>query len=262
VTEVQWTCDGPKENGTMSTKSTWDDAKHLAEKHANAGGVFVRLATHGDKVTGVFCGEPYAREVVWTGERYEAYDAKNPDHQGEGKRPSLRVAINFYVPAENAMKIIEGGTQWFKDVLKVRDKYGLDKWSFDIERHGEAKDTKTKYTILPEEKIDGALKASLAQAELHDLPAMLNGEGEAKPAPVAAKPSASGAGERGDLIEAAIAAELVGRAKLLPRASVEAWLQRLGVQRVRDLRTDQAKAARILLDQLEGKEQAEVDPFA
>ena len=44
--------------------NAWDVAKGLAEKHAQAGGLFVRLANNGDKVTGVFCGEPFAREVV------------------------------------------------------------------------------------------------------------------------------------------------------------------------------------------------------
>ena len=86
--------------------NAWDVAKGLAEKHAQAGGIFVRLANNGDKVTGVFCGEPYAHEVVWTGERYEAYDAKNPAHQGEGRRASLRVAINFFAITEGAMKVI------------------------------------------------------------------------------------------------------------------------------------------------------------
>ena len=139
---------------TTNMATAWETAKGLAEKHASAGGIFVRLASNGDKVTGVFCGEPHAREVVWTGERYETFDAKNPAHQADGKRPSLRVAINFFVLAEGAMKVIEGGTQWFKDVLKVRDKYGLDKWSFGIERRGDAGDPKTKYMILPEEKIE------------------------------------------------------------------------------------------------------------
>ena len=122
--------------------NAWEMAKGLAEKHASTGGIFVRLASNGEKVTGVFCGEPFAREVVWTGERYEAFDPKNAAHQADGKRPSLRVAMNFFVIADGAMKVIEGGTQWFKDVLKVRDKYGLDKWSFEIERRGDAGDVR------------------------------------------------------------------------------------------------------------------------
>ena len=53
----------------------------------------VQVAVDGDKIVGVFCGEPFAREVVWTGERYETYDAANKAHAD--KRPSLRVMLNF-----------------------------------------------------------------------------------------------------------------------------------------------------------------------
>jgi hypothetical protein len=142
-------------------------ATTMADKHANSGGIFVRLANNGDKIVGAFCGGPYAREVVWTGERYEQFDKNNIAHLG--KRPSLRVMLNFYVPAEGAMKVIEGGTVWFKDVLKVRDKYGLDKWLFEIERHGDAGDPKTTYSILPEVKLDDEMRARIAATEPHDL---------------------------------------------------------------------------------------------
>jgi hypothetical protein len=50
--------------------NAWDNAKALAEKHAAAGGIFVRLQNDGDKVVGVFCGEPYAKEVYWDGQKY------------------------------------------------------------------------------------------------------------------------------------------------------------------------------------------------
>lgn len=241
----------------------WDTAKGLAEKHASAGGIFVRLAGRGDKVTGVFCGEPYAREVVWTGERYEPFDPRNPDHQGDGKRPSLRVAINFFVPAENAMKVIEGGTQWFKDVLKVRDKYGLDTWSFEIERHGEANDPKTKYTILPEEKIDATLRNQIAAAGLHVLPEVVGGAGDGDDG----GRSTGGASSRANNdrpIDAATATELVARMKALSRVDVEGILTELGVQRVRDLKGAQIARAKALLAKVEGEasSQAEVDPFA
>lgn len=242
--------------------SAWDTAKGLEEKHASAGGIFVRLASNGDKVTGVFCGEPHAREVVWTGERYETYDDANPAHRADGKRPSLRVAINFFVPAEKAMKVIEGGTQWFKDVLKVRDKYGLDKWSFEVERHGEAGDPKTKYTILPEEKIDAALRQQIAEAPLHELEAVVGGAGEEDGA--AEKPASPGPSPTSERpIDATTANELVARMKALPRADVDAILTELGVQRVRDLQGAQVARARALLAarEREAGSQVEVDPF-
>jgi hypothetical protein len=161
--------------------STWDGAIHLAERHNSTGSVFVRLQGDGDKVVGAFCGEPYAREVVWTGERYEDFDANNPEHKGEGKRTSLRTAINFFVPADKAMKVIEGGAAWFRDVLKVRAKYGLDAWLFEIERHGEAKNPKTKYSILPDERIDAEMRARIDALPLHDLKRVAGGEDEPGP---------------------------------------------------------------------------------
>ncbi len=238
-------------------RNAWESAKGLADKHANSGGVFVRLASNGDKVTGVFCGEPYAREVIWTGERYEPYDATSSAQQSEGKRPSLRVALNFYVVADGTMKIIEGGTQWFKDVLKVRDKYGLDKWSFEIERHGDAGDPKTKYTILPEEKIDASLRSTLADVRLHDLEAVLDGGGDA----AEAEP-----GRDDEPIDMAVAADFIGRMRALPRSDVDELLRELGVQRVRDLKASDTSRARALLARYEqGSAEVEsvgIDPFA
>ena len=234
--------------------NAWDSAKGLTEKHANAGGIFVRLAGDGDKVTGVFCGEPYAREVLWTGERYETYDAKNPAHQVEGKRPSLRVSINFFVLPEGAMKIIEGGTQWFKDVLKVRDKYGLDKWSFEIERHGEAGDPKTKYTILPEDKLDEPFKNRLGHVVLHNLENAQRDEATAG--------SESAASD--EPIDASIVADFIARMKALPRADVDSLLGELGVQRVRELRASDVPRVRKVLARYEGgpTDDDNVDPFA
>ena len=66
----------------------WDKASGMADKHANQGGIYVRLANDRDSIIGVFCGEPFAREVVWTGEQYEAYDEGNPDHA------SLQIGTN------------------------------------------------------------------------------------------------------------------------------------------------------------------------
>ena len=239
--------------------NAWDTAKTLADKHANQGGIFVRLANDGDKVVGAFHGEPFAREVVWTGERYETFDPANAAHSD--KRPSLRVMLNFFVHAESAMKVIEGGTTWFKDVLKVRDKYGLDKWLFEIERHGEAGNPKTTYSILPEERLTDELRSKIAAAEPNDLARLASAD-----AAEAAEPQPTGAAPTGP-IDPRVAGDLVARLKALPRSDVDAFLAKFSVQRVRDLRAADEGAARTLLDQLEGKQTkaaapVEVDPFA
>ena len=242
------------------TTNAWDTASRLADKHANQGGIFIRLAANGDKVVGAFCGEPFAREVVWTGERYETYDpAVHTD-----KRPSLRVMLNFFVPDEDDMKVIEGGTNWFKDVLKVRDKYGLDKWLFEIERHGDAGDPKTTYSILPEEKLDDAMRTRIASAEAHDLAALSSGEAASSGDKAPSKPNTDSAGP----IDPRVASELVGRLKALPRSDVDTFLGEFGVKRVRDLKASDVAAAKKALDRLEvamragADEDDSIDPFA
>ena len=243
------------------TTNAWDTASRLADKHANQGGIFIRLAANGDKVVGAFCGEPFAREVVWTGERYETYDpAVHTD-----KRPSLRVMLNFFVPDEDEMKVIEGGTNWFKDVLKVRDKYGLDKWLFEIERHGAAGDPKTSYTILPEEKLTPEQIKEIDALRLHDLPKVVSGGSDNFDSYDKGGNSSGGA----ETIDARSASQLVGRLKALPREAVDTFLEKFGVQRVRDLKGSDEKAAAAFIASLEAKYVeprggggGEVDPFA
>jgi hypothetical protein len=235
----------------------WTRAKQKADEHAQQSGVFIKLANDGDKVVGVFVGEPFAREVVWTGERYEEFDADNPS-QKEGRK-SLRVALNFFVPADNAMKVIEGGTNWFKDVLKVRDKYGLDRWIFEIERHGEAGNPKTTYSILPEEKIDDELRSRIAAVKVHDLEHINDATGEAE------EPSAGKTSSQSGPVDPRVASELVPLLKALPRSALDEFLKRFGIERVRDLKAADEAAARAFIVNLSPAapaEPVEVDPFA
>ena len=241
------------------TMNAWDNASRLAEKHTNQGGLFVRLGANGDKVVGAFCGEPFAREVVWTGERYEVFDpATHAD-----KRPSLRVMINFFVTPEDDMKVIEGGTVWFKDVLKVRNKYGLDKWLFEIERHGDAGDPKTSYSILPEERIDEGMRTRIGRASEHDLAAIASGDGIGTGEKSPSRPTAPAA----PTVDLRTASEIVARLKALPRSDVDAFLRELGVERVRELKVSDLPTATRLLERLETQqrqrlEDDSIDPFA
>ena len=233
----------------------WEKARELAEQHANAGGIFIRLTNNGDKVVGAFCGEPHAREVHWTGERYEECQGDGCPHCAGGKRPSLRVMLNFFVPDEGEMKIIEGGTTWFKDVLKVKSKYGIDKWLFEVERHGESGDPRTVYSILPEEKIDAEMRARIEAAELHDLASIGSSDGDEGDG--GGKPS-------GGPIDPRVAGELVAMLKALPRSDVDAFLAEFAVKRVRDLRAGDEARARAFIEKLTASQQGggEIDPFA
>ena len=233
------------------TTNAWNTAAEMADKHASQGGIFIKLANDGDKVVGAFCGEPFAKEVVWTGERYEEYDKEIHSN----KRPGMRVMLNFFVPEENAMKIIEGGVTWFRDVIKCRDKYGFDNWTFEIARQGAAGDSRTTYSILPEVKIDTTLKAKIDACELYNLLAIDNGEYP--------ETENTGASLEDNPIEQAQVTELVNRLKALPKSDVNEFLQKFSIQRVRDIKVSQYNAARAMLVQLESKyRQEEVDPFA
>jgi hypothetical protein len=204
----------------------------------------VNLQNDGDKVVGVFCGEPNAREVFWDGTKY--LDTA-PD---EGAKASLRVAFNIYVPAEGAMKIIEGGTAWFKDLLEIKEKYGLDKWVFEVKRRGKKGDPKTKYSILPETQVDDAMRARIAALPLHDL-ANMRGDGDRDAAPTPAAPTA---------VDLDVARTIADRLRALPRASAESFLTKFKIARIRDLLNVDVPAALRFITELELPTDA--DPLA
>jgi hypothetical protein len=213
----------------MST--AWDQAKKLAEQHAGAGSLFVRLQNDGDKVVGVFCGDPYAREVYWTG---EAYSEVPP--AGASARPTLRILLNFFVPAEAAMKIIEGGTAWFRDVLGVRDKYGLDRWTFEVKRNGKKGDPKTRYSILPEAHIDEGVRARIAASPLHDLNNLGAGAAADGDADADGDAMAATQPQQPQTVDEDTARAVLDRLRPLPREVAAALLAEFKVTRLRELR--------------------------
>lgn len=148
--------------------NAWDVAKDMADRHA---GLFVKLADDGASVTGAFVGEPHAREVHWTGQRFEECAGEGCADCARGVKKTFRVLFNFFVPGQG-MKIVEGSTAFFGSVLAAREKYGLDAWTFEVKRVGAAGDRRTKYTVTAAEPVDVKLKASLAAAAKHDLAAL------------------------------------------------------------------------------------------
>jgi hypothetical protein len=255
--------------------NAWEHAKQMAERHTST--TFLRLTNDGDKVVGVFVGEPLAREVVWTGEKY--LDAKSPEAEKylkKGRSSSLRVAMNIYVLAENVVKVYEMGATVFKDVFKLRDKYGLDTWAFEIERHGGKGDNKTSYTILPEQRLDDAMRRKIAQLELHDLEKVLSSTDDSdgdeeqgfdsyedkQDTPKDKRDTP--AGKRDRLIDSAVLEQVMPRLKVLPRERLDEFLKQFKVQRVKDLRAGDHTAVLEFLSRIEAAMQPprEIDPFA
>ena len=243
----------------------WETAKDLSKKHAESGGLFVQLKDHGDKIAGVFCGEPYAREVVWDEE--DGYTPYEPNGKHAGQRASLRVALNFFVPTDGSMKIIEGGSQWFKSILAVRAKFPLDQWSVEIERQGAARNPKTTYTVLPHEQLDAATRAKIAAMPLHDLDRVLKSAADdGDPYAPVAKTATTTSAAAPTPIDQALALKIVERLKQLPRSATDEFLKEVGVSRIREITTAKFPTADRFLAQLEHAHRApsatEVDPFA
>lgn len=245
--------------------NAWEKSKQLADRHSEGAGPWLRLVNDGDKAVGVFLGDPYPREVHFV-ERYVKCAGASCPHCAEGKKPSLRVAINFYTGKE--VKVFEMGTVVFKDLLKVRDKYGLDKWSFEIQRNGEAGNPKTTYSILPEERLTEKQLAELKKLELHDLQKLYESAdagagGEDLKSFDKARDEA-----QGGTVDAKTASSMVVILKALPKEATDRFLKTFGIQRVRDLPAASVKEAIALLDRLEAEAKKgassseEIDPFA
>lgn len=147
--------------------SIWDQAKAISETQSSGGGLFVRLKNDKEKVSGVFVGDPVMSHIVWTGTKTEAYDKRR--HSELGIKPKLQVLLNFYDVASGSMRVYECGSRVLKDLVKLREKYGFEKWVFEIGRDGAPGDTQTKYAILPDRQIDAALAAKIAATPKHDL---------------------------------------------------------------------------------------------
>ncbi len=167
------------------------------------------------------------------------------------KPPILRISLNFYMPAENSMKIIEGGTYWFNDISALRDKYGLDNFLFEVQRRGDKGNTKTRYVILPDAQINDELRSTIQNTPLHDLEKIAAGNSQNNTGNV--------------LIESKVAEEFITRLRTLPRDYVKQFLTQFSISKVRELRASEEENARHLISRLE-KEQhrpaSDINPFA
>jgi hypothetical protein len=251
-------------------KPKWDGVKERIESADDGASLWVKLRDNGDKVVGVFLGDPYPREVIWTGERY--VDASKPEAKPflkEGKKPSLRIVINLAVRTEKGweVKALEQTATFFKDVMKVDAKYGLDSWSFEIERHGGAGDPKTTYSILPEEKLGKDDVKALEQLELLDLEGIY--EQSLADAEKREKGEKFEEYDDEEKVPDKVAEAMIVVLKELPREATDRFLERFKIRRVRDLALKDKKAAIEFLDELEAAAKkaaapaaAEVDPFA
>jgi catechol 2,3-dioxygenase-like lactoylglutathione lyase family enzyme len=105
---------------------------------------------------------------------------------------------------------------------------------------------------VPEEKIDDALRATLARVVTHDLAQV-------------STPSEDGDASGGTrVVDVDVARQFVDRLRALPRSDADTFLQEFKIERLRDLPNDRVPAALQLLMKLEAshKSATAVDPFA
>jgi hypothetical protein len=246
----------------MSKGYGWDTADKMADEHSGGGGKFVRLANDGDKVCGIFVGEPYSREVIWSDAANGGKGGNIPfteSHAAAGEKSRLLVSFNFWDREVKELRVYEQGVTFYRDLLRFKEKYGLDNRYFEIVRNGKARDSNTTYSLFPDDEVDDATKAMIKGLKLLDLEAELEGSGtsDSGDTPAAASESAT--------IGQNVIDDLVRRLKARPRADLTSFLERFGVAKIRDVKaSDQGDAIAFVKD-LETPEAAakggEVDPF-
>ena len=241
------------------SNSMWQHTEDLAKRHDQSGGNWLKLTNDGDKAVVVFLGEPYPREVCFVDGKYVLFDDKL---RAQGLKPSLRVALNVALFDTKDVKVLEQGVMFFKDLVRVREKYGLERWAFEVQRHGAAKDPKTSYSLLPEHQLSAEQQRAFQALPLHDLAKMYAGD-EGSSGSVGSydrRPS--------ETIEPRVAQDLATQLKALPREAVDRFLQKFPVQRIKDLPGAQIEKARAFVEQLTAEFTApapaagDVDPFA
>ena len=142
-------------------EGTWEEIAELIEKKSpkDNGELYIGI---GSKVVCAFIGLPHALECLWHNDQW--HEATERQCSDPRYNVQLRVRMNIWIPATGKTCWLEMSSRLFKDIYKARDKYGLDKWLFEIERHDE--DT---FSVLPEARIDDELRQRIEAAHLYDL---------------------------------------------------------------------------------------------
>ncbi|MCY1033235.1 hypothetical protein OV207_17400 [Corallococcus sp. BB11-1] len=238
----------------------WEQTAAMAKQHEQQGGAWLKLANDGDTAVVVFLGEPYPREVVFLDNKFVPFDEKL---KAQGHKPSLRVALNVAVYGTREVKVMEQASTFFTNLLQVRAKYGLETWAFEVKRHGAAKDPKTTYSLLPEKQLSPAEVTDFQALRLHDLPKLYAAEAAA--AASGTSPAATSSPKVGEPVDVKLAQAMATALKALPREAVDRFLQKFGVQRIRDIPASKGELARAFVDSLVAEYSAEsvadVDPF-
>ena len=246
---------------TTGEHDDWDQTEELTKKHAS--GKFGKLE-NGASCVGAFTGAPHAIETHWVGAASVRCTGDGCAMCRKGVPTKVRVRMNFFDFAQNAMKIWEGGAPFFRDLKVLKKKYGLGDMAFEMTRQGTGKNT--KYIILPDKPLTPEQKAKIAATPLHNLAEQDDedsddeDEGTASTSNTPSAPSASGASTA--TIAPAVRNEFISRLQALKSEdALYAFLGQFHVERIGDVLATDEQSARRLLESLERKK-PEINPFS
>ncbi len=231
----------------------WDT---LAERADELSDSMFLVLEKGEKIVAIFIGLPHPKEAVWTGERY--VDVGSPEGKEllqQGKKPTFKAVINVFVPSDETVKIFEMSAPTFRTLFKLRQKYGLENYSFEIE-----KQSKSKFSILPDEPLNDSHRKKIAKLELHNLEEIYPDadESDFNSYRKERQGAANNAVNHHATIDSDSAQELSARLKQLPGPAIDRFLKKFGVTRVRELPVDKKAEA---FEALESLERSGINPF-
>lgn len=246
---------------TTATHDDWEQAEELTKKHAS--GKFGKLED-GMSCVGAFVGAPFAIETHWVGAASVRCTGEGCPMCRKGVPTKVRVRMNFFDFAQNAMKIWEGGPPFLRDLKVLKKKYGLGDQAFEITRQGTGKNT--KYIILPDKPLTPEQRAKIAAVQLHNLAEQDDDEDQDDEDGTASAPTGASAPSTGGASTAMIAPpirnEFIARLQALKSEdALYAFLGEFHVERIGDVLASDEPRARRLLESLERKK-PEIDPFS
>jgi len=255
--------------------SLYNTAKKHRDEAVNTR--FLRLENDGDKVIVHFIGEPYTRDVYWTGSKYLPWDAeaerRDCDRVWKFAQNVIVCSVENNAVKIVGVKIIEQGTKFFDNLLNRDAKYGVENSLFEVSRVGAKGDSKTTYNIDFERKLTEAEKKMLLQAKLYNLPQVIENDdagSSGSPQNEKVENAPPPAADKNDSVPDALisepeAEEIIAVFKGLPDPQGEGkkFCEEFGIARIRELKSSQLAEAREYLKQYlkeEAPEKTE-DPF-
>lgn len=142
--------------------SSWESIAKQVAREEKADSLWFVVAP-GTKVVVAIIGEPYSYESLYTDGVWRRFDPADPLHTG--LVPKLRIAIACYIRGTEQVAVFEGDVAWFKQVLNVREKYGLDRWWFEFANHELSADEPCPtISVLAEETMTDEEQSHVASA--------------------------------------------------------------------------------------------------